>query len=246
MTVWQTVRLFSIVVKKIQFKLNIHFVLVPYGVLSGNNNAFAFSILIFTFAITIIIIIFRVRKVVQGTKVSVKKTIIFSAYYLAIASFLVYNSFLIGSVPFTYAVPYCAVVVASGYGSYKYSKRILSFWKLSTNGDENSSSTIYVNGGLAIYLLYVAALIVRITINFIFIGSEKFYFNNQEAILENSSSSAILIMQPLIHTDSATTLLAFTATDFLLMVGAGLLIGRNARILKYYYQDKKRAMYEKR
>jgi hypothetical protein len=213
-------------------------------VLSDNNNAFAFSLLIFTFAITIIIIIFRIRKVMQGTKVSVKKTIIFSAYYLAIASFLVYNSFLIGSVPFAYAVPYSAIAVASGYGSYKYSKRILSFWKLSTKGDENSSS-IYSKGGLAIYLLYIVALIVRSAINFIFIGSEKFYFNNQEAILENGSS-AILIMPPLVHTDSATTILAFTATDFLLMVGAGLLIGRNARVLKYYYQDKKRAMYEKK
>jgi hypothetical protein len=213
-------------------------------VLSDNNNAFAFSLLIFTFAITIIIVIFRIKKVMQGTKVSVKKTIIFSAYFLAIASFLVYNSFLIGSVPFTYAVPYSAVVVASGYGSYKYSRRILSFWKLSTKGDENSS-TIYSKGGLAIYLLYIVALIVRTAINFIFIGSEKFYFNNQEAILENSSS-AILVMPPLIHTDSATTILAFTVTDFLLMVGAGLLIGRNARVLKYYYQDKKRAMYEKK
>ena len=180
----------------------------------------------------------------QGTKVSVKKTIIFSAYYLGIASFLVYNSFLIGGVPFVYVVPYSAVVIAAGYCSYRYSKRILSFWKL-PNSD--GSSTIYSRGGLAIYLLYVAALIVRSAINFIFIGSEKFYFNNQqEAILENSSSSAILIMPPLVHTDPATTILAFTTTDFLLMLGAGLLIGRNARVLKYYYQDKKSAMYEKK
>jgi hypothetical protein len=139
---------------------------------------------------------------------------------------------LVSSVPFTYVIPYSAVVVTSGYGSYKYSKRILSFWKLSTNGDENSNaSTIYAKGGLAIYLLYVVALIVRSAINFIFLGSEKFNFNNQQTILENSSS-AILIMPPLIHTDSATMILAFTVTDFLLMVGAGLLIGRNARVLK--------------
>jgi hypothetical protein len=211
-------------------------------VLSDNNSAFAFSLLIFTFAFTIIIIIFRIRKVMQGTKVSVKKTIIFSAYYLAIASFLVYNSFLIGNVPFAYVIPYSAVVVASGYGSYKYSKRIVSFWKLSTNGDEDSSSTIYAKGGLAIYLLYVVALIVRSAINFLFIGSEKFYFNNQGAILENGSSGgAILIMPPLIHTGLATTILAFKVTDFLLMVGAGLLIGRNARVLKYYYEDKKKS-----
>ncbi|MBV9178891.1 MAG: hypothetical protein JO297_17830 [Nitrososphaeraceae archaeon] len=215
-----------------------HFVLLPYVLLSDNNHALAFSLLIFTLGITIIITIFRIRKVMQGTKVSVKKTIIFSVYYIAIAYFLVYNSFLIGNVPFVYVIPYSAVVIAAGYGSYRYSKRILYFWKLSTNGDE-SSSAIYSKGGLAIYLLYIAALIVRSAINFIFIGSEKFYFNNQqEAILENGSS-AILVMSPLVHTDPATTILAFTATDFLLMVGAGLLIGRNARVLKYYYQDKK-------
>ena len=139
---------------------------------------------------------------------------------------------MVSSLPFTYVIPYSAVVVTSGYGSYKYSKRILSFWKLSTNGDENSNaSTIYAKGGLAIYMLYVVALIVRSAINFIFLGSEKFNFNNQQTILENSSS-AILIMPPLIHTDSATMILAFTVTDFLLMVGAGLLIGRNARVLK--------------
>lgn len=179
----------------------------------------------------------------QGTKVSVKKTIIFSAYYLGIASFLVYNSFLIGGVPFVYAIPYSAVVIAAGYCSYRYSKRILSFWKL-PNCD--GSSNIYSRGGLTIYLLYIAALIVRSVINFIFIGSEKFYFNNQqEALLENGSS-VILTMPPLVHTDPATTILAFTATDFLLMVGAGLLIGRNARVIKYYYQDKKRVMYEKK
>jgi hypothetical protein len=218
-----------------------NFVLASYVLSSDNNNTFALSILIFTFAITIIIIIFRIRKAMQGTKVSVKKAIIFSAYYLALSSFLVYNSFLIGGVPFVCVVPYSAVVIAAAYGSYGYSKRILTFWKL-PNGD--GSSTIYSKGGLAIYLLYIAALIVRSVINFIFIGSEKLYFNNQDAILEKGS--AILIMPPLVHTDPATTILAFTTTDLLLMIGAGLLIGRNARVLKYYYQDKKRVMYGKK
>jgi hypothetical protein len=170
----------------------------------------------------------------QGTKVSIKKSIIFSAYYLAIASFLVYNSFLIGSVPFVYVIPCCVVVIISGYVSYIYSKRILSFWKVAH--DDGSPSTIYAKGGLTIYLLYVGALIVRSVINFIFIGSEKFEFNNHEAMLENSS--AVLIMQPLFYTDPATTILAFIITDFLLMVSAGLLIGRNARVVKYCYQNR--------
>ena len=137
-----------------------------------NNNTFAFFILIFTFLVTLVIITFRIRKVMQGTKVSVKKSIIFSAYYLAVASFLVYNSFLIDSVPFVYVIPYSAVVIVADYGSYRYSKRILSFWNVVH--DDGSATTIYSKGGLTIYLLYIAALIARSIINFILISSEKF------------------------------------------------------------------------
>jgi hypothetical protein len=141
---------------------------------------------------------------------------------------------LIDSVPFVYIIPYSAVVMLAGYASYRYSKRILSFWKVAHDGV--SPSTIYSKGGLSIYLLYVTALISRSAINFVFIGTEKFYFNNPGAMLENAS--AILTMQPLFHTDAATTILAITITDFLLMFSAGLLIGRNARVLKYWYQNK--------
>jgi len=90
--------------------------------------------------------------------------------------FLVYNSFLIDSVPVVYVIPYFVVVVSAIYCSYVHSKRTLSFLKLpvSTNGN----SAIYVKGGLSMYFLYVAALIIRIVINFLFIGSERFYFNN--------------------------------------------------------------------
>jgi hypothetical protein len=45
---------------------------------------------------------------------------------------------------------------------------------------------------------------------------------------------------PLLYTDPAMTMLAFIATDFLLIVGAGLVIGRNARVVKYHYQHKEK------
>ena len=35
-----------------------------------------------------------------------------------------------------------------------------------------------------------------------------------------------------------------TITDLLLIVGAGLVVGRNASVLKYYYQEKDRKMEE--
>ena len=47
---------------------------------------------------------------------------------------------------------------------------------------------------------------------------------------------------PMVHTDPATTVLALTITDLLLIVGAGLVVGRNACVLKYYYQEKERRM----
>jgi hypothetical protein len=201
--------------------------------LSANSGLY---LLLFTLVITTIIIIFRIKKAIQGTKVNVKKTIIFSAYFVAISSFLVYNSFLVGGVPVVYALPYFTVVVAAAYCSYIYSKRTLSFLKLPT---DDGNSVIYVKGGLPIFLLYVAALTIRIAINLLFIGSEKLYFNNQQTILGNGTVTDIM---PMVHIDAGTTVLALTITDLLLIVGAGLVVGRNASVLKYYYQEKERRM----
>ena len=194
-----------------------------------NNGVFS---LIFTFVIIIIISVLRIRRSIQGTKVNVKKTIIFSAYFVAITSFLVYNSFLIGSVAVLYVIPYFVVVIVTIYYSYIYSKRSLSFLKLPDNG---GNSAIYVKGGLSMYLLYVAALTIRVVINFLFIGSEKFYFNKEQTILGNENATAI---RPMLHTNPAMMTLTFTVTDLLLIIAMGLIIGRNARILRYYYQEK--------
>jgi len=101
--------------------------------------------------------------------------------------------------------------------------------------DEGGNSRIYMEGGLSIYLIYIVALSIRVVINFLFIGSGKFYFTNQESVLANGTDIAIM---PLLRIGPATMILAFVATDVLLIVGAGLLIGRNARVLKCYYRDK--------
>jgi hypothetical protein len=195
------------------------------------NNGF-FS-LIFTFVIIIIISVLRIRRSIPGTKVNVKKTIIFSAYFVAITSFLVYNSFLIGSVAVLYVIPYFAVVIVTIYCSYTYSKRSLSFLKYSNDGN----SAIYVKGGLSMYFLYIAALTIRVVINFLFIGSERFYFNKEQTILGNASA-----IMPMFHTNPAMMTLTSTVTDFLLIIAMGLIIGRNARVLRYYYQHKNRTV----
>ena len=197
------------------------------------NNGF-FS-LIFTFVIIIIISVLRIKRSIQGTKVNVKKTVVFSAYFVVITSFLVYNSFLIGSVAVLYVIPYFAAVIVTIYYSYIHSKRGLSFLKLPDSKSGNCA--IYVKGGLSMYFLYVAALTIRVVINFLFIGSERFYFNKEQTILGNENASAIM---PMLHTNPAMMTLTSTVTDFLLIIAMGLIIGRNARVLKILLSTEKR------
>jgi hypothetical protein len=202
--------------------------------MSVNNGLFS---LIFTFVIIIIISVLRIKRSIQGTKVNVKQTIVFSAYFIAITSFLVYNSFLLGSVAVLYVIPYLGVVIVTIYYSYIHSKRSLSFLKLPDSKGGNSA--IYVKGGLSMYFLYVAALTIRVVINFLFVGSERFYFNKEQTILGNENATAIM---PFLHTNPAMMTLVSTVTDFLLIIAMGLIIGRNARVLRYYYQQKNEKM----
>ena len=182
-------------------------------------------------------IISRLRKAIKGTKVNPKRTIVFLAYSVAISLFLVYNSFLIDNVPGIYIIPDLVVVIASAHYSFLYSKRTLSFCKLPDNNDV--SFDIYVKGGLSMYLLYMAALTLRVAISFLFIGSQKFYFNNQRIILGGNTTTVIA---PLFHTDPATTTLAFAVTDILLLIGVGLIIGRSIMILKYFQRNKRKTL----
>lgn len=195
------------------------------------------GLILVIFAVVIVTsIIIRLRKVIKGTKVNPKRTIVFLAYLIAISLFLVYNSFLIDNVPGKYVIPDLVVVMAAAYCSYIYSKRTLSFWKLSDSN--NANSDIYVKGGLSIYFLYVVALTIRVAIGFLFIGSQKFYFNNQQLILEGNTTTTVIV--PLFHTGPAITILAFALTDILLLMGVGLIIGRSTVILKYFQHSKRK------
>ena len=129
------------------------------------------------------------------------------------------------------------MVIVTIYYSYIHSKRSLSFLKLPDSKDGNSA--IYVKGGLSMYFLYVSALTIRVVINFLFVGSERFYFNKEHTILGNENATAIM---PFLHTNPAMMTLVSTVTDFLLIIAVGLIIGRNARVLRYYYQQKHKKM----
>ena len=177
---------------------------------------------VISFAITSIIIVIRIRKVLQGTKISIRKSVLFSAYFVIISFFLIYNSFSL-DMPVTYAILYTIAGALSTYISYVRSKKSLLFWK--------QDSSHYVKGGLILYLLYVVALSIRIAINFLFVGYQEVMLNQQGDITT--------INRPIVSTTPELRLLSLIVTDSLLAVGVGLLIGRNLRVIKYYFEQMK-------
>lgn len=176
---------------------------------SGGGSAGYTSVYIFL-GILVLIVIRRLRAVINGSKVSKGRTWAFSAYYVGIAAFFALSSFTVGGVPPLYVIPYVAIGAAGAYGSYLFSDRRIGFWKGADGG-------IYYKGAVLIYVIYIIGLIARVAIGIAFIGPQAFSFSATPGV-------------PL----SATAIDASVATDILLALGAGLLVGRNARVIKRF------------
>jgi hypothetical protein len=87
-------------------------------------------------------------------------------------------------------------------------QRFFYFWR--SSGDD----AIFYKGSIIIYLIYLAGLIARLSIEFVFIGPSAFNFG--------------------VVTLSQTAILASAITDMLLTFGIGLLVGRNLRVYQRY------------
>ena len=157
----------------------------------------------------VIIIILRMRRIINGTKISVARTIGFSLYYLIFGALILSGSFFL-PIPFEYFVAYPTLFAVSFVLAFEFARRRVVFWKA-------ADGLIYSKGGVPIYLIYIAGLIARIAIGYIYIGP-NFLFPIP-ATTQTLSGAAI----------SATI-----ATDLLLISGVGLLLGRNMRILRKY------------
>jgi hypothetical protein len=169
-------------------------------------------------------IIAGLKRSIKGTKISIKKLVLYLIYYLMVVSFLVHNSFSLG-IPSYYIVPYFAVLAASGLFSYLHSKRNLLFWT-----DDNSQKT-FVKGGLLVYISYVSALVLRIAINAVFIGFQEINFTE--------SGDIVMRNIPLVLIGHNTMTICLISADFLLMLGSGMFVGRNARVIEFFYRRHK-------
>jgi hypothetical protein len=177
---------------------------------SGGSNAGYASVYLFL-GILLLVVIRRLRVVLKGTKVSKLRTVVFSAYYVILAFFFTLTSFFYGGATPDDAVLYVAVGAAGAYGSYLFSDRRIGFWK-------DADGSIYYKGAVIIYLIYLVGLVARIAIDLVFIGPQAFTFS--------TAPSA----SPL----SGSAIDAGIVTDSLLTLGAGLLVGRNVRVMRRY------------
>jgi len=143
----------------------------------------------------------------RGTIFSLTRTVAYAGIYIALGIAFSALSFFEG-VPYLLALPEVAIVAVAAFWSYRYSDSRISFWK-SDNG------SLYFRGGIAVYLIYLAGFLTRLAIDISFIGPAMFDFGS--------------IVQL-----TGAALYASTASDLLLTLGVGLLIGRNVRVTRRY------------
>jgi len=174
---------------------------------SGANDSTVYIIL----GVLLLLVIRRFSRVIRGSKVSKGRTIVFSIYYLGFAGILIAVSVLSGGVSAVYLAVYALVGAIGAYGSYAFSDARIGFWKA-------ADGSIYYKGAIIVYLIYIAGLFARIAIDLVFIGPQAFAFS------VGGASPAL----------SSTAIYAGIATDVLLSLGAGLLVGRNLRVMKRY------------
>lgn len=144
----------------------------------------------------------------RGTRVSVGRTLGYSAYYLIFGGLVLSGSFFL-PIPLAYFVLYPILFAAAFLVAFEFARRRVSFWR-------SADGAIFSKGGLPIYLVYILGFVARIAIGYEYLGPNfLFSFNPTTAI-------------------SGAALAATIATDLLLIAGIGLLLGRNMRILRKY------------
>ncbi|MHB8567684.1 MAG: hypothetical protein ACYC7D_01155 [Nitrososphaerales archaeon] len=178
------------------------------GAASGGASS---SALIFI-VLVVFLIGARAYRTYRGTRFSEPRTIFYIGFYFVFSSFFVADSFYEG-VSLIYAIPDAIIFALAAVWSFRFSDKRISFWR-------TSDGFLFFKGGVIIYLIYIAALVVRLSVDFIVIGPSFLSFAPGIGI-------------------SASSLLGFAFADMLLMLGIGLLVGRNLRLLKRYQNIKK-------
>ena len=169
---------------------------------SSSSAQFTYYIFILISLIILLRLARRTRANYKGTKFNLVRTYLSAAIYAALV--IVYSglSFSEG-VSFLLALPEAGLVFLAAFLSFKYSERRVSAWK-------TADGSVYFKGGIAIYIIYVAGLLGRLSI----------------IIIDGPSAFGGQL--------SGTELYGSMTADLILAIGGGLLIGRYVRSVRRF------------
>ena len=171
------------------------------------SNAETYYIFVAVIFVALVRIGWRTIANLKGTVFSLARTILYAGIYVTLGVAFSALSFFEG-VPYLVALPEIVIVTVAALWSYKYSDRRVSFWK-------SDGGSLYFRGGIAVYLIYLVGFLTRLSIDITFIGPSMFNFG-----------SIIQLSGPALY--------ASMASDLLLTLGVGLLVGRNVRVARRY------------
>lgn len=156
----------------------------------------------------------RIYLTYRGSRFRPERTVVYAAVYGGVGAFVSVGSFYEG-VPDLLAPLYALLLVAAVAAAYRYSDHRMTFWS-------HTDGSVYFRGGVLLLVIYLAALIIRVVIDYVVIGP---------AVLGNILTAG--------YTLTGAALYGTIVTDLLLMFGVGLLIGRSARALRRYGRIKR-------
>jgi hypothetical protein len=143
----------------------------------------------------------------RGSRFSHERMVLFAGVYVAVGVLISATSFYEG-VSLLFVPVYAFLLAVAAAGSHSYADRHIMFWT-------HSDGSVYFRGGVIIYLIYLAGLVVRLVVDYAVIGPDVF-----NAALNPASKLA------------GAPLYGTVLTDLLLMFGVGLILGRSARVLE--------------
>jgi hypothetical protein len=163
------------------------------------------QLLIFGIVI-VIVLIFRFRKILSGGPVNKNRIILTTVSYFGISMLTVYSSFQVG-VSVWYVFVYAGMLIGATCLSNRFVGNAIKIWKA-------DDGKIHAKGGSIPYIIWIAGLVSRFTLGYVFIGPD--YFMTTYGAQKTLDTFAVHIT---------------LVVDLIMMLGVGTLSGRNLQLI---------------
>ena len=171
------------------------------------------QLLMFVIVVTMVLV-FRFRKMLSGGPINKNRIILAMVSYFGISMLTVFSSFQVG-VSVWYVFAYVGMLIGATYFSKRFVGDSIKVWK-------SDDGKIHAKGGSIPYVIWIAGLVSRFILGYIFIGPD--YFITAYGFQKTLSMLAVE---------------ATLVVDLIMMLGVGALTGRNLQLMSKLKNFKK-------